>query len=1120
MRDSSIPDHQIPPNTNIPIENKEKVQPQIHNGVLTIGENSYDIMIGGQKASEFKDEIGGHIEKIVHYALDSLDNTLDPRTLAKMTKMTIDPQKIKYQTGNQITVKTFSKEDSFVKNSFEQIAKNSQRVSGKTNEETKSSAPKSGAIVIQKQQKTDIVQKQEKTEKSPGDFLDDYLSKDKSTLSPRESLDQLASFSFPIEDEEVKPTPSEPQHMEEPIRKIENEEVKPPEPHSDKKEIDQPVDKFTEVKGRYEKLLKNDPKFNERVIKEFGGKKEFFEHLKVKVEAKQEFNEKKEGILNILREGGKAASKMDRYIEKNGGEKFFENLSREIYDKHFIKLIESKQNEIHDISNQKNPLFSAKDSKKNEEMKKNYSNVGALINNFSADIKIIYSKGFSSMEEGFSFEKRTGPLNSRVGKSSEAKKTLHKIIDEVEKFATAVDTSTENGSISILDGMRNMETILKDLESLKNNTNTSWLSKAISNSGKISKRLDDLIEKSQNQLKALHEGIKIKDENTLISILINNQNYPEINETIISEFRLYMTPQQFISKYTCSLLENLDNLERSLNENDLAKIEEQVIAMAIKAGIKPEELTILNEPLQKGLIEREIGNKTEEFIKNITEGTKHEYEMVNKEFKITSVNTPVQLSLEQGDFLDGNVDQIAHDIFAMDAHNLVNIDMSVSLLKTDYSKKDVTVDPHYTQLINRFNDLTNLISQNILNQDRTSSRTKAIENTIALSNKLLEIGDVHSAYAIFAPLNQAHTQNTRLVYSWNGISDQSKKDYERLNKTFSTLGNFKTFRELENSIIIQSLSPMASDIGFSNEVHSKNNAGTDDESLSYHKLNLSNKSRKWILNNVNRTKKKIVDNDQVLETKTNLGKILTNFKPLSEKKLFELSKQVEPVLKDSIFPFPTNKEGLEKITEMLNNSVPEFKIRDGILQTPVRSQKGTGEFIDRDRFEGDIKEIFRFMNDAQVNAKLQENAVKENLQKLIQGNKEKCPEVAKKLIQDLSNSKGVEDLDTQLFNAISDNKETNSQLIEAMYDPQLQELKKKLIEVFSNSKNIQDQSNNLLKALSENTKVQELKSAVLNEMLKLQQAMENNNELNQKQKLRLGDLNGMWTNLSELGEPG
>lgn len=117
------------------------------------------------------------------------------------------------------------------------------------------------------------------------------------------------------------------------------------------------------------------------------------------------------------------------------------------------------------------------------------------------------------------------------------------------------------------------------------------------------------------------------------------------------------------------------------------------------------------------------------------------------------------------------VSQISDEMTQTNKYVLANLDKLESTASTAGK-----TPPSHTVLANQFNQMANLVSNNILSYKEMDDRTNAVEFWVAVLKKSLEKGDIVAVKAIHAALTC--TPVMRMELTFEGLSDTAKKILE------------------------------------------------------------------------------------------------------------------------------------------------------------------------------------------------------------------------------------------------------------------------------------------------------------------------------------------------------
>ncbi|CDW57934.1 ras specific guanine nucleotide releasing factor [Trichuris trichiura] len=114
------------------------------------------------------------------------------------------------------------------------------------------------------------------------------------------------------------------------------------------------------------------------------------------------------------------------------------------------------------------------------------------------------------------------------------------------------------------------------------------------------------------------------------------------------------------------------------------------------------------------------------------------------------------------------------------------------------SRNKLQVAPNVVAFIRRFNHVCLWCQKEVLNCESLKFRTEMLSHFIKIAKKLIELNNIHSAFAIVSGLQSNAIY--RLRRTWIALSSKDKLTFERLVKLFSDSSNWERLRKYMETI--------------------------------------------------------------------------------------------------------------------------------------------------------------------------------------------------------------------------------------------------------------------------------------------------------------------------------
>ncbi|KPI45651.1 Ras guanine nucleotide exchange factor A [Cyphellophora attinorum] len=121
------------------------------------------------------------------------------------------------------------------------------------------------------------------------------------------------------------------------------------------------------------------------------------------------------------------------------------------------------------------------------------------------------------------------------------------------------------------------------------------------------------------------------------------------------------------------------------------------------------------------------------------------------------------------------------------------------LLANEWMKTSNSLAVNVRALSRLSTDISNLVSESVLQLEDVKKRATIIKQWIKIANKCAELNNYESLFAIVAALNS--TNITRMLKTWDQVSQKTKNTLEELRKITNFERNFSAFRDRLQNLV-------------------------------------------------------------------------------------------------------------------------------------------------------------------------------------------------------------------------------------------------------------------------------------------------------------------------------
>lgn len=237
-------------------------------------------------------------------------------------------------------------------------------------------------------------------------------------------------------------------------------------------------------------------------------------------------------------------------------------------------------------------------------------------------------------------------------------------------------------------------------------------------------------------------------------------------------------------------------LEVYSSNNSITPIKEiyqNVVDFYVDISRNPEYQTIGTREIRNLLAEKEPSSYDIEFTKNILQKRKKS-KVVSLKFSNSMVTHHKELKFRNYfSVLDWTTEDISRELAYLSKIQLTVVKPK-EIIGARYLKKDKKItSPAVVKIIQRFDNLTFFVIEDILSYDYSKKRGKIIEKWIDIANACLSMKNFNDSLSIKSALE--HYIVKGLKKTWKRVSSSYKGKLEAMNDIFNCEGNYKALRE-------------------------------------------------------------------------------------------------------------------------------------------------------------------------------------------------------------------------------------------------------------------------------------------------------------------------------------